>query len=95
MLLTVFSAIAQFFVSVNYNMSEYMPENTPSTKAIEMMEKEFDTPLSNAQVMIRNVSVQEALSYKDMLEEIDGVTDVVWLDQVLDLKTPLEMAEAS
>lgn len=94
MLLTVFSAIAQFFVSVNYNMSEYMPENTPSTKAIEMMEKEFDTPLSNAQVMIRNVSVQEALSYKDMLEEIDGVTDVVWLDQVLDLKTPLEMAEA-
>lgn len=93
MLLTVVSAIAQFFVSVNYNMSEYMPENTPSTKAVEVMEEEFAIPLSNAQVMIRNVSVQEALVYKEMLEELDGVTDVVWLDQVLDLKTPLEMAE--
>ncbi|MDT8860249.1 MMPL family transporter [Alkalihalobacillus sp. MEB130] len=93
MLLTVFSAIAQFFVSVNYNMSEYMPENTPSTKAIEVMEAEFDTPLSNAQVMIRDVSLQEALVYKDRLGELDGVSDVVWLDQALDLKTPLEMAE--
>ncbi|WP_216830302.1 efflux RND transporter permease subunit [Alkalihalobacterium elongatum] len=93
MLLTVLSAIAQFFVSINYNMSEYMPEDTPSTKAMEVMEEEFDVPLSNAQVMIRDVSVQEALLYKDMLEEIDGVSDVVWLDQVMDLKTPLEMAE--
>ncbi|MCL7745586.1 efflux RND transporter permease subunit [Halalkalibacter alkaliphilus] len=93
MLVTVLSAIAQLFVSVNYNMSEYMPEDTPSTKAIEVMEKEFDTPLSNAQVMIRNVSVQKALLYKEMLEEVEGVSDVVWLDQVLDVKTPLEMAE--
>jgi uncharacterized protein len=93
MIITVISAIAQFFVSVNYNMSDYMPENTPSTLAIKVMEAEFDRPLPNAEVMITDVSVQEALLYKKLLEEIDGVSDVVWLDQVVDLKIPLQMLE--
>lgn len=93
MILTVISAIAQFFVTVNYNMSDYMPEDTQSTQAIEIMKEEFDRSLENAKVMIRDVSVQEALLYKQLLEEIDGVSDIVWLDEVVDLKIPLEMAE--
>ncbi|OIJ09371.1 RND transporter [Anaerobacillus arseniciselenatis] len=93
MILTVVSAIAQFFVSVNYNMSDYMPEDAPSTKAIEVMEEEFDRSLANAQVMIQDVSLQEALLYKELLAEIDGVSDVVWLDEVIDLKIPIEMIE--
>ncbi|MCD8510318.1 MAG: MMPL family transporter [Bacillus sp. (in: Bacteria)] len=95
MVLTIVSAIAQFFVPINYNMSDYIPEDSPSTKAIEVMEEEFDRTLPNAQVMIRNVSVQEALIYKEWLDEIDGVSNVTWLDDVLDIKIPLEMADAS
>lgn len=91
--LTLISAVAMIFVSVNYNMNDYIPEDAPSTIAIDIMEEEFDRTLSNAQVMIQDVSVQEALVYKEMLEEIDGVSDVVWLDEVIDLKIPLEMAE--
>ncbi|MBU9712310.1 efflux RND transporter permease subunit [Evansella tamaricis] len=93
MILTVISAIIQFFVPINYNMNDYIPEDSPSTKAIEIMEEEFDSTLPNAQVMIREVSVQEALLYKEWLVEIEGVTDVVWLDDVIDLKIPLEMAD--
>ncbi|UCZ54766.1 MMPL family transporter [Bacillus shivajii] len=93
MVLTVISAIATLFVSVNYNMNDYMPEDAQSTKAVEVMEEEFDRTLSNAQVMIRDVSVQEAILYKELLEGIDGVSDVVWLDEVIDIKIPLEMAE--
>lgn len=92
-ILTVLSAIALFFVSINYNMNDYIPETAPSTVAIEVMEKEFGTTLSNAQVMMTNVSIQEALKFKEALEAIDGVSDVVWLDQFVDLKTPLEMVE--
>src|SRR5690606_28518183 len=36
---------------------------------------------------------QEALIYKDKLSAIDGVSDVTWLDDALDLKTPIEMEE--
>ncbi|WP_218197397.1 hypothetical protein, partial [Pseudomonas sp. 2995-1] len=70
-LLTLISAVALFFVSINYNMNDYIPEDAPSTVAIEIMEEEFNSTLSNAQVMIKNVTVQEALLYKEWLEEID------------------------
>ncbi|MDE5413187.1 efflux RND transporter permease subunit [Alkalihalobacterium chitinilyticum] len=93
MVLTMVSAVAQFFVHVNYNMSDYMPENTSSTIAVEIMEEEFGGAMSNAQVMVTDVTVQEALYYKDRLEKIDGVTDVIWLDDTVDLTIPLEMME--
>ncbi|MBU9720187.1 MULTISPECIES: efflux RND transporter permease subunit [Bacillaceae] len=92
-ILTLISAVALFFVDINYNMNDYIPEDAPSTKAIEVMEEEFESTLSNAQVMIKDVSVQEALLYQEWLENIDGVSDVTWLDQAIDLKVPLEMAD--
>ncbi|WP_081791894.1 efflux RND transporter permease subunit [Caldalkalibacillus mannanilyticus] len=92
-MLTVLSTIALFFVSVNYNMNDYIPEHSPSTRAIDVMEEEFNQSLTNSHVMLKNVSVQEALAYKDRLAEIDGVSDVVWLDKIIDLKIPLEMAD--
>ncbi|WP_088034499.1 efflux RND transporter permease subunit [Evansella clarkii] len=92
-LLTIISAVAMLFVHVNYNMNDYIPEESPSTVAIEVMEAEFDSKMPNLQVMITDVSVQEALAYKEMLGEIDGVSDVTWLDDMFDLTVPLEMAE--
>lgn len=87
------SVILQFFVSVNYNMVDYLPDNAPSTEAIEVMEEEFEGAIPNANVMIYDVSIQEALVYKEKLESIDGVTDVIWLDDVMDIKTPIEVAD--
>ena len=61
--------------------------------AVDLMEREFDEPAANARVMIHHVSVTEALVYKAKLEAIDGVTEVTWLDDVIDVKEPLEMAD--
>lgn len=92
-LVTVLSTVAQFFVSVNYNMVDYLPDDAGSTKAMEIMEEEFTATVPNTRVMISDVTVQEALSFKDELAAIDGVSEVIWLDDVVDLKTPLEMAD--
>ena len=51
--IAVICAMAQKFVSVNYDMNSYLPE---------------------------------ALSYKEKLGEIDGVTDVTWLDDTVTAK---------
>lgn len=91
--LAVISVIAQFFVSVNYNMVDYLPENAQSTEALEVMEEEFSGSISNTNVMIYDVSIQEALEYKAELAAISGVEDVLWLDDVMDLTTPIEMAD--
>lgn len=92
-LVTIISTVAQFFVSVNYNMVDYLPDDAQSTKAMEIMEKEFTGSVPDTRVMMTDVSIQEAVSYKERLEAIDGVAEVIWLDDVVDLKTPLEIAD--
>lgn len=87
------STIAQFTVSVNYNMADYLPENAQSTKALEVMDQEFDGSVPNTQVMMNDITIQEALIFKEQLAAIDGVSDVTWLDDMLDIKMPIEMAD--
>ncbi|MGM0853507.1 MAG: efflux RND transporter permease subunit [Bacillota bacterium] len=93
MLVTVLSTVAQFFVKVNYNMVDYLPDDAQSTQAMDIMEKEFTGAVPDTRVMVTGVTIQEALAYKEKLEAIDGVTDVMWLDDMVDLKTPLEVAD--
>ncbi|WP_240948579.1 MMPL family transporter [Bacillus sp. RO1] len=74
-------------------MVDYLPDDAQSTKAMEIMEKEFTGSVPDTRVMISDVTIQEAVSYKEKLEAIDGVAEVIWLDDVVDLKTPLEIAD--
>ncbi|MDR1588713.1 MAG: MMPL family transporter [Oscillospiraceae bacterium] len=92
-ILTLVCALAQFGVGVNYDLAEYLPENTGSSKALGIMGDEFTQPAPNARVMIRNAGIPEALEYKRRLAELDGVSGVQWLDDVLDLVTPVEAAD--
>ncbi len=81
-------------VSINYSFTDYLPKEAQSTKALEILEDEFVQSVPNARVMINGVSPEEALVYKQSLASIDGVSDVIWLDDVMDLKTPLETADS-
>ena len=63
----ILSLIAQPMVGVNYDINEYLPEDTASTIALKVMEREFDGGIPNARVMISGVSVAEALRYKQEL----------------------------
>lgn len=92
--IAVVCALLSRLVSVNYNMVDYLPSSVSSTKALQIMEDEFSQSMPNASVMVKNVSVTEALGYKDDLAAIDGVTQVMWLDDVIDIKQPLEVADA-
>jgi predicted RND superfamily exporter protein len=80
-------------VSVNYNVTDYLPEHAPSTKALSVLDDEFDDAVPNARVMLKGVTIQEALDFKARLKAVDGVSGVLWLDDVLDLKIPLEAAD--
>ena len=58
----------QQFISVNYDINAYLPDDAPSTKALNVMEDEFDGAIPNARVMVKNVTQQQALKYKEKLE---------------------------
>ncbi|WP_237475789.1 efflux RND transporter permease subunit [Virgibacillus salexigens] len=74
-------------------MVDYLPEDSPSTTAMDTMNEEFDGAIANTRVMMRDISIQEALAFKKELEATDGVSEVTWLDDAIDMKTPIEMAD--
>ncbi len=89
----VISAVAFLFVDVNYNMQDYLPEDAESTVGLDVMDEEFSSGVTNTNVMIENVTIQEAIDYKQEIESLDGVTEVLWLDDVVDLREPIEVAD--
>lgn len=93
LLLTVVCAVLGSMVAVNYDINDYLPSDSPSTVAIDVMEDEFDGGIPNVRVMIQNVSIPEALSYKQQLQNIEGVTEVTWLDDSVEITAPLETAD--
>ncbi len=72
------------FVGVNYDLSKYLPDYAPSKQGIDIMEDEFGYP-GTARIMIEDVSIYEAKLYKDMINNVDGVDMVMWLDTAVDV----------
>lgn len=93
LILAVSGAVLQNFVEVNYNMKDFLPDDSPSTVSLEVMESEFDGGIPNARVMVKGVSVPEALEYKERLKNCEGVEDVLWLDDSVNIYAPLETAD--
>ena len=90
LLLAVIGAVLQGMVAVNYDMTDYLPEDTASTVSLEIMEEEFEGGIPNARVMVQNVTISEALDYKEKISACEGVTDVMWLDDAADILQPIE-----
>jgi len=88
--LAIVSACCIPFVKTNYNLIDYLPDSAQSTTAVRLMEEGFTQDIPNANVMVRNVTIPEALAVKQALEDIEGLETVMWLDEVADLGTPLE-----
>lgn len=81
------------FVSVNYTMADYLPDDAASTIALNTMNDEYDAAIPNAHVMIEDVTIPEALQLKEKLSQVDGVEDVTWLDDSVDMTQPIEMID--
>lgn len=81
-------------VGVNYKFADYLPEDAPSTKALDVMKEEYDQTIPNMRVLIYDVSIPLALSYKEKIENVKGVEEVRWLDDAIDIYEPLEQADA-
>ena len=88
--LFVICLVCKSFIAVNYDMNDYLPPESASTQAVDLMESEYEGGIPNARVMVQDVTVPQALEYKKQLLEADGVTDVTWLDDTLNITVPLE-----
>lgn len=89
-----FAAVACAFcmplVQVNYDLMDYLPDEAPSTIALNVMDDEYDKGPANARVVVENVTIPEALAYKAKIAQVDGVKEVLWLDDVQSVAVPIE-----
>ena len=93
LLLALISVFCWTGVSVNYNVTDYLPDDTPSTVALEGLGDEVSGGIPNARVMVRGVTLSEALELKEQIAAIQGVESVTWLDDALNVLEPLEFQD--
>ncbi|MGN0632688.1 MAG: RND family transporter [Oscillospiraceae bacterium] len=92
-LLAICGAVLKGLVLVNYDMNDYLPKDSSSTVSLDVMNEEFDGGIPNARVMASNVTIPQAIEYKEKIEAVEGVSSVMWLDDSIDLTIPLEMQD--
>ena len=94
-LLTLFSIFAMQMVKVNFDMVDYLPEDSKSTISLNIMEEQFDKSPPNLRIMLEDVSVAKALEYKKLISQVDGVEEVTWVDDYVNVEQPLDMIDKS
>lgn len=92
--LAVIGAFLMPLVQVNYDMSLYLPEDTATKRNMEIVEHEFGLA-GSAQVMLSNVEIVDVLRLKKSIQQVDGVKNVMWLDDLVDIHQPLEYLDPS
>ncbi|MDE6598264.1 MAG: MMPL family transporter [Clostridia bacterium] len=59
-------------VKIEYSITAYLPSDTDTKKALDIMDDEFVT-FGTATVMVRNISFDDALELHDEIENLEGV----------------------
>lgn len=88
--LLLLSTYMNRFVVTNYEMSKYLSPEMDSVKSLEIMKAQFGLP-TNVRVMVKNISMHKAAAMKAQIARIDGVDSILWLNDVADIYTPLDM----
>ncbi|MGB3955233.1 MAG: MMPL family transporter [Brooklawnia sp.] len=91
--LTAVCGLLTLLVPINFNLADYVPDDSPSTVAMNVIAEEFDDSIPNARVYVPDLTLAEAVATRQQIEALPTVESVLWLDDFLDLKVPLELAD--
>lgn len=80
--LVVVSGLLSFRVKTNYDLSAYLPEDSKTSIGLNVLEDSFGNH-AQVEMMIKDVSLEEALMIKNEINGMDGVLQVVWLDDYM------------
>ena len=89
-LLLIPSAIGFLKTDINYDILSYLPNDLSTTQAEEILKDNFDCG-SLAMLIIENMKDKDVSKLKEKLTTVEGVNDVLWIDDFLDLSVPKEM----
>lgn len=73
----IFSAFSSGWIEVENNLQEFLPDDSETRQGLDVMEQQFTT-YGTAQVMVANVSLDDARTLYDELCDIEGVQSIVF-----------------
>lgn len=96
LVLFIIAAVVCMFLSlgvkINYDMTEYLPKDSNLAKSVEVLKENFGNTEVGT-VMLRGLSIPQVIQIKEEIEGIEGVYQVMWLDDVVDITQPIEFID--
>ena len=75
---------------INYEMLSYLPDDLESVQGNEIMAEEFGSA-ANAMLVIDDYNESDVIKLKKSILDVDSVEEVFWVDDITDMKIPIEI----
>lgn len=80
--LCIISAFFLPLISVNYDLTKYLPQDSGTAKGFEIFHDEFGEN-GNLSVMVKDIDIKDAYAFKNQLSQIENIESVIWLDDII------------
>lgn len=96
--LMILFALASVFgilsVKINFDLSAYLPDDSKTQDSMTVIREEFGLNAA-IQVMVEDVTLVDAQTIKAVIQDVEQVASVVWLDDLIDVSKPLSTYDAA
>lgn len=89
-ILLIPSVFGYFNTNINYDILSYLPNNISTTKAEKILKDDFGCG-TLSMLIVENMDDKDVAKIKDKVAKVDGVADVLWVDDFMDLSVPKEI----
>jgi len=93
LILLIPSVLGIFLTRQNYDILSYMPEYLNSRQGEEILEENFNLS-GQAFLVVKDREMWEVKDIKSRIEAVDGVKEVVWIDDFGDIAVPVWFMDA-
>ncbi len=92
--LLLICGVFTFMVDINVDNASYLPDDMNSKLAVEKLIDEFGYNGSST-LLLKNANIYDVINVKEEILTLDGVKDVIWLDDFVDIEMPIEFIDDS
>ncbi|WP_415338244.1 MMPL family transporter, partial [Clostridium perfringens] len=93
-ILLIPSIFGYFKTKVNYDILSYLPSDLETREAQAILKEKFGCG-SLAMLMVDNMENKDVEKLKKKVEGVEGVNEVIWINNFLDISVPMEILPSS
>lgn len=94
LILLIPSIFGYFKTKVNYDILSYLPSDLETREAQAILKEKFGCG-SLAMLMVDNMENKDVEKLKKKVEGVEGVNEVIWINNFLDISVPMEILPSS